>query len=93
MASLTLPVVIAITHTETTINIAWVGTTMTIARTAHTQAEIATMTAKSAVMPTNIVTAIDVIIIMTRDAKEATSVMIGKEEIAIVLAVKASHIM
>eukprot|EP00957_Ditylum_brightwellii_P162661 12386561-Ditylum_brightwellii.AAC.1 len=44
-------------------------------------------------MPTNIITVIDVTIIMTREAKEATVVMTGKKEIVIVLVTKASHIM
>eukprot|EP00957_Ditylum_brightwellii_P003416 258830-Ditylum_brightwellii.AAC.1 len=57
-----------------------------------TQAEIAITTSKAAAMPIKIVTVIDVTIIMTREAKEATVVMRGKKEIAIVLVTKASHI-
>eukprot|EP00957_Ditylum_brightwellii_P130116 9924746-Ditylum_brightwellii.AAC.1 len=58
-----------------------------------TQAEIAITTTKAAAMPTKIVTVIDVTIIMIREAKEATVVMTGEKEIAIVLVTKTSHIM
>eukprot|EP00957_Ditylum_brightwellii_P038923 2941088-Ditylum_brightwellii.AAC.1 len=58
-----------------------------------TQAEIAIMIAKAAVMQIKIVTVIDVTIIVTREAKEATVVMTGKKEITIVLVTKASHTM
>eukprot|EP00957_Ditylum_brightwellii_P164119 12495833-Ditylum_brightwellii.AAC.1 len=44
-------------------------------------------------MPTKIVTVIDVTIIVTREANEATAVMIGEKEIAIGLITKASHTM
>eukprot|EP00957_Ditylum_brightwellii_P023834 1798299-Ditylum_brightwellii.AAC.1 len=44
-------------------------------------------------MSKKIVTVIDVTIIVTREAKEATVIMTGKEEIVIVLTVKPSHIM
>eukprot|EP00957_Ditylum_brightwellii_P069910 5309023-Ditylum_brightwellii.AAC.1 len=63
---------------------------MTTAKTT-TQAEIAITIAKAEAMQTKIVTVIDMTIIMTREAKEATVVMIGKKEIAIVPVTKASH--
>eukprot|EP00957_Ditylum_brightwellii_P184050 14019984-Ditylum_brightwellii.AAC.1 len=56
-----------------------------------TQAEIAITIAKATAMQTKIVTAIDMTIIVTREAKEATVVMKGKKEIVIVLVAKASH--
>eukprot|EP00957_Ditylum_brightwellii_P100848 7685988-Ditylum_brightwellii.AAC.1 len=48
------------------------------------------MIAKAAAMQTEIVTVIDVTIIVTREAEEATVVMTGKKEIAILLVTKAS---
>eukprot|EP00957_Ditylum_brightwellii_P207080 15351387-Ditylum_brightwellii.AAC.2 len=66
---------------------------MIINKTAHTQVEITTVTAKAAAMPTTIFTVIDMTITMTREAKEATVMMTSKEGIAIVMAVKASHSM
>eukprot|EP00957_Ditylum_brightwellii_P135914 10366741-Ditylum_brightwellii.AAC.1 len=75
---------ISIAHTKTTINIAWAGTAMTTTKTT-THAKIAIMTAKTAAMPTQFITVIDVTIIMTREAKEETVVMTGEKEIAIVL--------
>eukprot|EP00957_Ditylum_brightwellii_P026974 2039316-Ditylum_brightwellii.AAC.1 len=50
-----------------------------------TQTEIATATAKATTMPTKIIKVIDVTVIITRDAKEATVMMAGKEEITIML--------
>eukprot|EP00957_Ditylum_brightwellii_P205858 15345754-Ditylum_brightwellii.AAC.1 len=82
---------IAIAHTKTTTNTAWAGTAMTTAKTT-TQAEIAITIAKAAAMQTEIITVIDVTIIVTREAKEATVMMTGKKEIAIVLVTKASCI-
>eukprot|EP00957_Ditylum_brightwellii_P088001 6702405-Ditylum_brightwellii.AAC.1 len=67
------------------------GTVMTTTKTT-TQAEITIAIAKAAVMPTKMVTVIDMTI-MTRDAKETTVMMTGKKEIAIVLVTTASHIM
>eukprot|EP00957_Ditylum_brightwellii_P133097 10148634-Ditylum_brightwellii.AAC.1 len=58
-----------------------------------TQAEIAIMIIKAAAMQTEIVTVINVSIIMTREAVEATVVITGKKEIDIVLVTKASCIM
>eukprot|EP00957_Ditylum_brightwellii_P039169 2962344-Ditylum_brightwellii.AAC.1 len=60
---------------------------------ATTQAAIAITTTKAVAMPTKIVTVIDMTIIVMREAKEATFMMIGKKEIVIVLLTKASHIM
>eukprot|EP00957_Ditylum_brightwellii_P010890 825194-Ditylum_brightwellii.AAC.1 len=82
----------AIAHTKTTINIAWPGTAMMTAKIT-TQAEIAITVAKVAAIQTKIITVIDVTIIVTRKAKEATVMMTGKKEIAIVLITKASHTM
>eukprot|EP00957_Ditylum_brightwellii_P064029 4857200-Ditylum_brightwellii.AAC.1 len=82
---------VAIAHTETTINIAQAGTAMITDKTTA-QVDIAITIAKAAAMETKIVTVIDVIIIMTREAKDATVMMTGKKEIAIVLVTKASHI-
>eukprot|EP00957_Ditylum_brightwellii_P147546 11236503-Ditylum_brightwellii.AAC.1 len=42
-------------------------------------------------MQTKIITVTDVTIIMTREVKEATVMMTGKKEIAIMLVTKASH--
>eukprot|EP00957_Ditylum_brightwellii_P001068 84660-Ditylum_brightwellii.AAC.1 len=75
---------IAIAHTKTTINIARAGTTMTTTNTTI-QAEIAIMITEAAAMQTKIVRVIDVTIIVTRETKEATVVMTGKKEIAIML--------
>eukprot|EP00957_Ditylum_brightwellii_P085260 6484244-Ditylum_brightwellii.AAC.1 len=80
-----------IAYTKTTINIAWTGTTMTTTKTT-TQAEIAIMIAKAAAMKTKTVTVLDVTTIVTKEAKDATAMMTGKEEITIVLLIKASHI-
>eukprot|EP00957_Ditylum_brightwellii_P114438 8724640-Ditylum_brightwellii.AAC.1 len=44
-------------------------------------------------MQTNIVTVIDVTIIVTRETKEATVMITGKKKISIVLVTKASHTM
>eukprot|EP00957_Ditylum_brightwellii_P206568 15349035-Ditylum_brightwellii.AAC.1 len=88
-ASLTLLIVIAIAHTETTINIAWAETTMTTVKTT-TQAEIAIMTTKAAAMQTKFITVIGMTIIVTREAKEVAVAMTGKKEIAIMLVTKAS---
>eukprot|EP00957_Ditylum_brightwellii_P161935 12329514-Ditylum_brightwellii.AAC.1 len=57
------------------------------------QTEISITTAKAAAMPTKTVTVIDVTIIMTREAKEATVVMTDKKEIVIMLVTNVSHIM
>eukprot|EP00957_Ditylum_brightwellii_P082463 6269788-Ditylum_brightwellii.AAC.1 len=78
----------AIAHAEMTINMIWVGTAMTTAGTIN-QEGIKTMIAEAAAMPTNLVTLIN----MTKEVEEATVVMIGKKEIAIVLVTMASHIM
>eukprot|EP00957_Ditylum_brightwellii_P127539 9725849-Ditylum_brightwellii.AAC.1 len=43
-------------------------------------------------MPTKIITVIDVIITMTREAKEVAATTSDKEEIATVVAINASHI-
>eukprot|EP00957_Ditylum_brightwellii_P186962 14238591-Ditylum_brightwellii.AAC.1 len=62
LASLTLPVVIAITHTKTTINIAQAGNAMMTVKTTI-QTEIAITIAKAAALQTNIATVIDMAII------------------------------
>eukprot|EP00957_Ditylum_brightwellii_P194489 14813309-Ditylum_brightwellii.AAC.1 len=89
----TLRVPTTIFHTETTINIDWVGSALMKDKTTTTQAEIATAITKATVMPTQIVTVMDVTIIMTREANEDTVVMAGGKEITIVLVIKNSHIM
>eukprot|EP00957_Ditylum_brightwellii_P099573 7584780-Ditylum_brightwellii.AAC.1 len=63
------------------------------AETTATQTDIATSITKAAAMPTKIIAAIDATIIITKEAKEVAVVMTGKEEIVIILAIKASHIM
>eukprot|EP00957_Ditylum_brightwellii_P180277 13733010-Ditylum_brightwellii.AAC.1 len=55
LASLTLPVVIVIAHTKSTINIAWAGTAMTTAKRT-TQAEIAITIVEATAMQTKIAT-------------------------------------
>eukprot|EP00957_Ditylum_brightwellii_P037950 2870293-Ditylum_brightwellii.AAC.1 len=76
----TLPVVMAIAHAKMTINMIWVGTAMTTAGTIS-QEGIKTMIAKAAAMPAKLVTLTN----MTKEVREATVVMIGKKEIAIVV--------
>eukprot|EP00957_Ditylum_brightwellii_P171018 13018667-Ditylum_brightwellii.AAC.1 len=63
---------------------------MTTAKTT-TQTEIAITIAKAAAMQTQIVTVIDVTIIVTKEVEEATVMMTGKKEIAIMLVTKASY--
>eukprot|EP00957_Ditylum_brightwellii_P006582 499189-Ditylum_brightwellii.AAC.1 len=63
---------------------------MMIAKTT-TQVEIAIIITEAAVMQTKIVIVTDMTIIVAREAKEATVVMTGKKEIAIMLVTKASH--
>eukprot|EP00957_Ditylum_brightwellii_P135930 10367544-Ditylum_brightwellii.AAC.1 len=92
LAGPTPPVVMAIAHAEMTINIIWAGTTMMTAGTII-QEGIETMIAKAATMSANLVTLTSMSIIMTKEIEEATVVMIGKKEITIVLATRASHIM
>eukprot|EP00957_Ditylum_brightwellii_P153620 11690943-Ditylum_brightwellii.AAC.1 len=77
----------AFAHAEMTISIIWAGTAITIARTTS-QEGIKTIITKAAAMPANLVTLIN----MTKEVKEATAVMIGKKEIAIMLVTRASHI-
>eukprot|EP00957_Ditylum_brightwellii_P104661 7975664-Ditylum_brightwellii.AAC.2 len=64
-----------------------------MAETASIQAKIATATVGTAAMSTKIITSIDLTIIVIREAKEVTIMMTGKEEVAIVLAIKVKHIM
>eukprot|EP00957_Ditylum_brightwellii_P160453 12215499-Ditylum_brightwellii.AAC.1 len=70
----------AIAHIEMTINMIQAGTAMTTARTIS-QEGIKTMIAKAAAMLANLVTLTN----MTKEVEEATIVMIGKKEIAIML--------
>eukprot|EP00957_Ditylum_brightwellii_P086453 6577536-Ditylum_brightwellii.AAC.1 len=67
-----------------TINIIWAGTAMTTTRTIS-QEGIKTTIAKAAAMSANLVTLTSMSIIMTKEVEEATVVMIGKKEIAIML--------
>eukprot|EP00957_Ditylum_brightwellii_P139076 10600056-Ditylum_brightwellii.AAC.1 len=71
LAGPTLLVVMAIIHAEMTISIIRAGTAMTTAGTTS-QEGIKTMIAKTAAMPSNSVTLIN----MTKEVKEATVVMI-----------------
>eukprot|EP00957_Ditylum_brightwellii_P115754 8830255-Ditylum_brightwellii.AAC.1 len=80
LAGPTLPVVMAIAHAEMTISIIRAGTAMTTTRTTS-QEGIETMIANAAAMPSNCVTLIN----MTKEVEEATVVMIGEKDIAIVL--------
>eukprot|EP00957_Ditylum_brightwellii_P029954 2267158-Ditylum_brightwellii.AAC.1 len=68
------------------------GTAMTTAKTT-TQAEITIMITEAAAISIKLVTLIDLTIIVTREAEEATVVMTGKKEIGIVLETKASQTM
>ena len=88
LAGQTLPVVMAIARAEMTINIIQAGTATTTAGTTS-QEGIETTITKAAAMPANLVNLTH----MTKEVKEATVVMIGKKEITIVLATRASHIM
>eukprot|EP00957_Ditylum_brightwellii_P065230 4947181-Ditylum_brightwellii.AAC.1 len=65
---------------------------MTTTRTIS-QEGIETMIAKAAAMSANLVTLTSMSIIMTKEVKEATVVMIDKKEITIVLVTRASHTM
>eukprot|EP00957_Ditylum_brightwellii_P196558 14976741-Ditylum_brightwellii.AAC.1 len=54
---------------------------------------IATATTEAAVMPAKSVIATDATIIVTRKAKEITITVAGKEEIATMMTIMASHFM
>eukprot|EP00957_Ditylum_brightwellii_P006781 514384-Ditylum_brightwellii.AAC.1 len=74
----------AIAHAKMTINMIWAGTAITTAGTIS-QEGIKTTIAKAAAMSENAITLTSMSIIMTKEVKEATVVMIGKKEIAIML--------
>eukprot|EP00957_Ditylum_brightwellii_P195038 14860551-Ditylum_brightwellii.AAC.1 len=82
----------AIAHAKMTINIIQAGTAMTTTGTIS-QEGIETMIAEAAAMSANLITLTSMSIIMTKEVEEATVVMIGKKEIAIMLVTRACHIM
>eukprot|EP00957_Ditylum_brightwellii_P162070 12339024-Ditylum_brightwellii.AAC.1 len=92
MAGPTHSAVMDVAHAEIAINIIQAGTTMITAGTISQQG-IETMITKAVAMPASLVTLTSMSIIMTKEVEEATVVMIGKKEIAIMLVTKASHIM